>query len=331
LQRTTIAAITRGFFLSVILIVTAWGETTPPGVARPRSINYVEREVSIEGSPLNAGAIGALELERNQSIATQAGRAEILLTPRVFLRLADESTLKMISPDLASTELRLERGRALVEIVDIHKENDIRIDQNGAETRLLKEGLYDFDAEHNEVRVFNGPAQVNVGDRKVMLGGSQKVALNGATPRASHIQVRQYRDGFYRWSRLRSAFLSEASVSAARSYLGVGPGVYWSRLVRLGLVLESLVRSLYIPPAGRNCLRSVWLGLLFTDRGVLVPIRILRQLSTPLWPIPLSVWARTSAADQKRRPTRYLTLKRFYGHHERNDYAANGERTDRRK
>lgn len=229
--RTTTTVFSRGLFLSFILLAPARGETTFTHTARPGSINYVEGEASIAGSPLTASAIGALELEPNQSIATQAGRVEILLMPGVFLRLADDSSAKMISPNLTGTEVRLERGRALVEVVDIHQENDIRIDQNGANTQLLNVGLYDFDADHNEVRVFKGSAHVTVGDRKVMLSGSQKVALGSPIPRASHIQNRQYQDGFYRWSGLRSAYLSEASVSAARSYIGGGPGLYdpgWS-------------------------------------------------------------------------------------------------------
>jgi hypothetical protein len=87
-------------------------------------------------------------------LITQTGKVEILLTPGVFLRLADNSSLKMISPDLANTEAQIDKGRAMVEVVDIHAQNNIRIDLNGASTKLLKKGLYDFDADHNEVRVF---------------------------------------------------------------------------------------------------------------------------------------------------------------------------------
>jgi hypothetical protein len=199
MRPTTTAAVTRGLFLSVILLAPAGGETAPPHAARPGSINYVEGEASIAEGPLTASAIGALELEGTQSIATQAGKVEILLTPGVFLRLADDSSVRMILPNLTSTEMRLERGRALVEVVDIHNENDIRIDQNGASTQLLKVGLYDFDADHNEVRVFMGSAQVTVGDRKMTLNSSQKVALGSSLPRASRIQSRQYQDGFYRY------------------------------------------------------------------------------------------------------------------------------------
>ena len=111
--------------------------------------------------------IGILEMERNQSLTTQAGKVEILPTPDVFLRLADNSSLNMISPELANTEVQLDKGRAIVEVIDIREENNIRINQKGASTKLLKKGLYDFDVDHGEIRVFNGSAQVSAGNRKV--------------------------------------------------------------------------------------------------------------------------------------------------------------------
>jgi hypothetical protein len=219
--------------LPAALLVVSWAQSPepPPHQARPGSINYVEGVASVGTVPVTTGSIGTVELERDQSLITQTGKVEILLTPGVFLRLADNSSLKMISPDLANTEVQLEKGRAVVEVVDIHPQNNIRIDLNGATTKLLKKGLYDFDADHNEVRVFKGSAQVVAGTRKTTLGGSQKVVLGGANLRAMRFESRQYEDDFYRWCGLRSGYLSEASVDIARSYLGPGPGWYgpgWS-------------------------------------------------------------------------------------------------------
>jgi hypothetical protein len=94
---------------------------------------------------------------------------EILLTPGVFLRVAENSSVKMVSPDLANTRIQLDKGRALVEVIDIHNQNDIRIDQNGASTKLLKNGLYDFDADHAQIRVFKGKAEVSIANQKVTL------------------------------------------------------------------------------------------------------------------------------------------------------------------
>jgi hypothetical protein len=56
----------------------------PPG--NPGSINYVEGQASIGGETLNPKSIGSIELEKGQSLTTQAGKVEILLTPGVFLR-----------------------------------------------------------------------------------------------------------------------------------------------------------------------------------------------------------------------------------------------------
>ena len=47
------------------------------------------------------------------ALFTKDGRAEILLTPGVFLRLGDNSSVKMISSSLTETQAALTRGQAL--------------------------------------------------------------------------------------------------------------------------------------------------------------------------------------------------------------------------
>lgn len=215
-----------GVLLTATLAAWSQPPAPTPHIARPGSINYVEGEASIGTRVLTVSDIGTLELERDQSLATKAGKVEILLTPGVLLRIADNSSLKMISPDLANTELQLDKGRAIVEVIDIRKENNIRIDQKGASTKLLKKGLYDFDADHAEIRVFNGSALVSAGNRKVTLGGEKRLILDGSNLKPQHFEVRQYEDDFYRWCGLRSGYLSEASVDIGPTYIGPGPGWY---------------------------------------------------------------------------------------------------------
>jgi len=228
MYRAFITTFTRISWLAVIAISPAWSELPGPAAqaARPGSVNYVEGQASIGTIPLTATSIGTAELGRDQSLVTQTGKAEILLTPGVFLRLADNSSVKMISPDLANTEVQLEKGRAMVEVVDIHKENNLRVDVGGATVKLLKKGLYDFDADHNEIRVFKGTAQVTAGNLKVSLDGGQKTLLGGAKLKALRFETRQFEDDFYRWCGLRSGYLAEASVDIARTYEGPGPGWY---------------------------------------------------------------------------------------------------------
>src|ERR1700687_5007356 len=80
--------------------------------AIPGTVNYVEGAVYLNGSQLNAKDAGNATLQPGQEITTGNGKAEILLTPGVFLRLDDNSAVKMVSPDLTLTEVELEKGRA---------------------------------------------------------------------------------------------------------------------------------------------------------------------------------------------------------------------------
>lgn len=216
-----------GLLLGINACAPAWGEVKNSHPARPGSINYVEGQASIGDLTLGPSSAGSIELEKGQSLTTQAGKVEILLTPGVFLRVADNSSVKMISPDLANTKVEVEKGRAMVEALNVRKENDIRIDQNDTSAKLLKNGLYDFDADHGLIRVFKGAAEVNTKGENVRLTSEHELALNASgKPKAHGFDTRPYEDDFFRWSALRSGYLSEAGLDAARTYVGVGPGWY---------------------------------------------------------------------------------------------------------
>lgn len=210
---------------ALLLIAPARGQTPVP--PRPGSINYLEGQASIGTMTLTPGSVGSVVLETGQTLTTQASKVEILLTPGVFLRVADNSSVTMVSPDLANTRVQLDKGRALVEAIEIRPQNDIRIDQNGASTRLLKNGLYDFDADKAQVRVFKGKAEVTVANQRVTLGNNREATLStGTKPKSQSFDPKTFQDDFYRWANLRSGYLSEASVSAARAYMGAGPRLY---------------------------------------------------------------------------------------------------------
>jgi FecR protein len=217
-----------GLLLVAILSAPAWGASPP----MPGSINYVEGEASIGGRSLGPSSVGTTELETGQTLATNKGKAEVLLTPGIFFRLGDDSSATMVSPSLSETEVRVNKGRAMVEVTQIYKENDIRIEEGGATTRLLKTGLYGFDAEQNQVRVFNGKAVVQDDSKRVSVKGGREVNLNeGGAMQPRKFDERAYEAGdLYRWSSLRSAYLAEANVEMARLYPRSGwirGGWYW--------------------------------------------------------------------------------------------------------
>src|SRR3984893_19178645 len=143
--------------------------------AQPGTINYVEGQASIDNQPLSANSVGSVQLQSGQSLTTQAGKVEVLLVPGTFLRLADNSSVKMVNAGLANTEIEIDKGRAMVEATDINKNNDIRVDVNGVTTKILKNGLYDFDADQNTIRVFNGKAEGLLKDKKIDVGEEREL------------------------------------------------------------------------------------------------------------------------------------------------------------
>ena len=242
----------RTFFITVIevaglLLATGVsgpvrGQTQNSHPARPGSINYVEGQASIGTEALSPNAVSSIELGKGQSLTTQAGKVEILLTPGVFLRVAENSTVKMISPDLANTEVELDKGRAMVEVLDIHKENNIRIDQNDVSTQLLKNGLYDFDADHEQIRALKGTAQVRAKGQNIKLTGERELALNaGGKLKAQTFDTRQYEDDFFLGALCgRDICRRLLSIKRASILAQVPPGMAPAGTARVGIGTHGL-------------------------------------------------------------------------------------------
>ena len=220
-----------GLFLAAILCVPGWATNTGTNSALPGTLNYVEGQAQFNGQSLSAKSIGQATLEVGQTLNTQNGKAEILLTPGVFLRAGDNTELKMVADGLTNTALDLVQGHAMVEVADLYKQNDIRIRAGNATAHLLKPGLYDFDLNHNQIRVFDGQASVEEGDKSITVKGGHEVAVADTAPKkAEKFDKKAFaNDDLYKWSSLRSAYLAEANIDAARTELangGYGAGWY---------------------------------------------------------------------------------------------------------
>ncbi len=214
------------FFLAAILSAPAWSSDANAKSAVPGTLNYVEGQASIGDQALNSKSIGSADLQPGQSLTTEKGKAEVLLTPGVFLRIGNNSSVKMISPSLTDTEVEVDKGHAMVEVAELHPENSIRVDENGTTTQLLKTGLYDFNQNQRELRVFDGKAYVLSGREHVDVKGGRELTLasNGLS-KAQKFDKKSYEEGdLFRWSSLRSGYLAEANVDAAGMYAANGWG-----------------------------------------------------------------------------------------------------------
>jgi hypothetical protein len=224
------------------LCAPAFGQSANPAV--PGTLNYVEGQAAIDGQAVTQRSVGQAAIEPGQSISTGVGKAEILLTPGIFLRLDDHSAVTMVSPSLTDTVVKLDSGRAAVEVDQLYKQNEIVIAQPGGQSQLLKNGLYEFNASTQTMRVFDGRAAVFEGSQPMgMLGGQlsghavdvkagHELALNGEPAKEVSFNKDQTKstDELYNWSSLRSEYLGEANVNLGYTYgayQGFAPGWFW--------------------------------------------------------------------------------------------------------
>ncbi|HYL73755.1 MAG TPA: FecR domain-containing protein [Bryobacteraceae bacterium] len=193
--------------------------------AVPGTLNYLEGQVTSSGQTLTSKSAGSVQVGQNQVLQTSQGRAEMLLTPGAFLRVGDNSAVRMISPNLMDTRVEVMRGQAMVEVAQLFKENQIRVQMGGASTMLTKAGLYAFNADRGMVSVFDGKAEVTRDDQQVELKKGREVSLQGPL-KAEKFDRDAAHDSLYAWSSLRSKYEAQASMQSARMYVAGGPGWY---------------------------------------------------------------------------------------------------------
>ncbi len=183
--------------------------------ARAGAIHYVEG-VALIGDTVIKTKFGEFpNLLENGVLRTELGRVEMLLTPGVIVRLAENSALKMISSRLTDARLELLEGAALVEAMEILQDNAVTFLHNGAAISIEKPGLYRLDSDPAQLRVYKGKAKVSRDGQTLTAKGGRLVEL-GEFLVATKFDAKDD-DALYRWSARRSGYLAMANLSAARS------------------------------------------------------------------------------------------------------------------
>lgn len=211
--------------------------------ARPGVVNYVEGSALLNGEPVSASKLKSTFLNANDTLSTEAGKAEVLLTPGVFLRIGENSEIRMVSPSLTDIQLQLERGEAMIEVDDLLKDNRLIVLNHGGTVEIQKTGLYRFAADPTPTAsVMDGKAEVTMGVRKVSLGKGKQTVIDAALKTEKFDTKKE--DDLYAWSNVRSEYAAAASYQAAKNVStnsydaggwgglgfggGYGPGWYWN-------------------------------------------------------------------------------------------------------
>src|SRR5215469_2815418 len=79
--------------------------------AQPGAVNYTEGQVFVDGKALQASQTA--QVQPGQTLETQNGKAEMLLTPGIFLRLNNNSEARLDANSITDTRVSLVKGEAM--------------------------------------------------------------------------------------------------------------------------------------------------------------------------------------------------------------------------
>lgn len=193
-------------------------------------VQYVEGRAYL-GDKLIEPKFGQFpDIKENQEFRTEDGRAEILLTPGVFLRLGENSSIRMLSTRLTDTRVEVLSGSAIIESTEIPKDNAVELVYKKDAIRLVKQGLYRLDSEPATFGVFEGEAVVTDPSGQLTLHGGKRTNLSGVLMAESFDRKPDNQDALYRWSDRRASYVAQANVASAsaagNSYNGYGSGSF---------------------------------------------------------------------------------------------------------
>ena len=174
-------------------------------------IHFSEGTVLVDDQPVEQKLGKFHDVNDGSELRTLDGRAEVLLTPGVFLRVGENSAIRMISNDLTNTRVELLNGSAIVESDDVAPRTAITMSYREFQVHFEKNGQYRFNTDPAEIKVYKGEAEVLLGGKPVEVEDGQ--ALSFATPLACRKLENQSGDALDHWATARNESIAENNVT----------------------------------------------------------------------------------------------------------------------
>lgn len=123
-------------------------------------VNYFEGSVLLDNNPVEPKPGRFAEIKPGSEFRVEDGRAEILLTPGVYLRMGTGSDIRMVSNLLVDTKIDLVDGPAVIDAAEPTPQTSVTMILGNYQVHIRKAGRYRMDTLPLELRVTDGEAEV---------------------------------------------------------------------------------------------------------------------------------------------------------------------------
>lgn len=237
------------------------------------------------------------EIGEGRELRTEQGRAEVLLTPGVFLRVGDNSAIRMVSNKLSDTQVELLSGSAIVEVSEASSGTAVKLIHKNWQVRVPHTGVFRVDSEPPQIHVYKGETEVSAEGKPEKAIAREGEVLPLAAVLVAEPSPNGGGDTFKTWAMGRSQAISADNATAAEivddpsrmdpSGLAFGGFSYFppTGVPSLGISnpygvsfwspYQAALSSMYISPYLYGPLYPGWpSGLRYYPRGLGMPLRI---------------------------------------------------------
>jgi hypothetical protein len=189
--------------------------------AKAGGVNYVEGKVVIAGKNKRSGyLLKGDTIEVGDKVSTGAdGKAEILLNPGSYIRLAENSSFEFLTTSLDDLQLKLSDGRAMLEVIAVD-EFRVAIKTPKADFSLTTSGVYRISV------LGDGSGQIAVWKGKAQIGDFNETEIKAgreATVNLGQVAIEKFdrddKDALEEWSKTRAKELAKANSRLQREDL----------------------------------------------------------------------------------------------------------------
>ena len=183
-------------------------------------VHFSEGQVFIDDQPLDHKFATFPSIKEGSTLRTDKGRAEVLLTPGVFLRIDESSAIRMRANSLIDTEVEFLRGSAIVDSLDALGESHVTLIYKDTQIRFPKAGVYRLDYEPGTLQAYSGEAAVTHEGKTSSIDPAHLFFFT------LDLDTKKLGDGtddeFYDWAKERDNSISAENQVAAQSSGDVG-------------------------------------------------------------------------------------------------------------
>jgi hypothetical protein len=191
--------------------------------AHSGTVNFLEGEVFLNDEPLERKAATFPSIKEGSTLRTEKGRAEVLLTPGVVLRLDENSAVRLASNSLTDTQVEFLKGSAIVDTLNASGAPPVVLLYQHCRIRFPKPGIYRLDSDTSVLQAYSGQAQVETAEGKSPTVDASKLFffdLGTVTNKFGEPNE----DEFYDWARGRADAITAENQLTAEANADPGDG-----------------------------------------------------------------------------------------------------------